>query len=655
MKKYIITIALMLVVALAMPAFGASFSDVPASHWSYNAINKLVAAGIVEGYPDGEYKGDESMTRYEMAVMVSRALDNIVDEMDAMGQGLTNGQAEDVTAIVKSLMEKNTNESLSDAQAEEVADIVDALTFELRAELKVLGADVEALGKDVDELAAKVDAMDVPEDNIEFTMDVKTLAETANYGDNEKEERAVLEMLADGDAIDEDFWTDPDEFPAEERFWQEYDFNIAGELNGAEFNLAVDTITNAFMDERNVMNYTEKDQSDFKMDTALLEVSFDNTNFRIGDIEDYYPENYFLDEDFEGVEVTTSMYNTDFKAFAGGNDEDNKNNAGNDDMADEKYFGLTAHRDTELGTLSAKVYQARSVVDGLAAKGKREGAADTPYDNTLIALGLENQISEALNLGGEIVYGEYEDDKGNDDDDMFAKLNADYIFTDNFKSYALIEYAGEDFVAARNDLEEDFGDYTKVELGGDYQLNENNKINGFVMFAEAGDRWENVYDKDASATIQGKQLKADDKMVINLGLDNNYGKYTNRAFVEYADGDGFEKDNEYTLIGLGTEYAYSETMTMGANLNYKDIERVNADYKDYIYLTGFVDKKLRDNISWRTEAMVIDGSASWEDNPFTDIDSDIDGGKNSIPENNTTGSEEDGTGYAITTALTVSF
>ncbi|MFP4197976.1 MAG: S-layer homology domain-containing protein, partial [Halanaerobium sp.] len=114
MKKLTITIALLLVVAFAMPAFGQSFSDVPSDHWSYDAINKLVAAGIVEGYPDGEYKGDENMTRYEMAVMVSRALDNIADEQEALaddvdeaGEGLSDGQADDVTAIVESLMEKN--------------------------------------------------------------------------------------------------------------------------------------------------------------------------------------------------------------------------------------------------------------------------------------------------------------------------------------------------------------------------------------------------------------------------------------------------------------------------------------------------------------------------------------------------------------------
>jgi len=583
--------------------------------------------------------------------MVSRALDNIVDEMEAMGQGLTTGQAEDVTAIVKSLMEKNTNEELSDAQAEEVADIVDALTFELQAELKVLGADLDALGKDVDELEAKVDAMDVPEDNIEFGMDIATKAQVAYYGEDEMEERAVLELLQDGDAIDEDFTDDPDLFPAQERFWQEYNFNIAGELSGAEFNLAVDTITNLFMDERSVIDYTENDVNEFMMDTALLEVAFDNTDVKIGDMPDYYPETYFLDEDFEGIEVNTTMYNTDFKAFAGGNDEDNDDNTNQNialsrpnsapEMADEKYFGLVGERETELGIFTGKVYHARSVVDGLASTANRKGNG-TPYDNTLIAFGLENQISDSLNLDGEVVYGQYEDEAENDDDDFFANVKADYTVSEIFNTYALVEYAGEDFVAARNDLEESFGDYTKAEIGADYQLNENNNVNGFVMFAEAGDYWE---------VIKGTG-NSDDKMVVNIGLDNTYGQFTNRAFVEYADGDGFEKNHEYTLLGLGTDYKYNETMTMGANLNYKTIEKGynnQEDFRDFVYLTGYVDKQLRENISWLTEAMVIDGTTDME---WEDYSGDLD-----IPYNAAGMSEDDvdGTGYALTTSLSVSF
>ena len=39
------------------------FSDVPAGHWAYNSIAKLAAAGVVEGYGDGTYRGDRNITR----------------------------------------------------------------------------------------------------------------------------------------------------------------------------------------------------------------------------------------------------------------------------------------------------------------------------------------------------------------------------------------------------------------------------------------------------------------------------------------------------------------------------------------------------------------------------------------------------------------
>lgn len=49
------------------------FTDVPEGHWAYNSINKLVDAGIVEGYNNGHYGGDRLITRYEMAQIVAKA------------------------------------------------------------------------------------------------------------------------------------------------------------------------------------------------------------------------------------------------------------------------------------------------------------------------------------------------------------------------------------------------------------------------------------------------------------------------------------------------------------------------------------------------------------------------------------------------------
>lgn len=51
-----------------------NFPDVPANHWVYEYVKDLADKGLVEGYPDGEFKGDRAMTRYEYAAIIYRAL-----------------------------------------------------------------------------------------------------------------------------------------------------------------------------------------------------------------------------------------------------------------------------------------------------------------------------------------------------------------------------------------------------------------------------------------------------------------------------------------------------------------------------------------------------------------------------------------------------
>ena len=76
MKKFLIAVAVVAMVALAVPAIAATnpFMDVPASHWAYDAVAQLASRGVISGYPDGSYKGAQPATRYEMASVVARAL-----------------------------------------------------------------------------------------------------------------------------------------------------------------------------------------------------------------------------------------------------------------------------------------------------------------------------------------------------------------------------------------------------------------------------------------------------------------------------------------------------------------------------------------------------------------------------------------------------
>src|SRR5579863_8981665 len=53
------------------------FSDVPTSSWAYHAIVRLHDLGYLHGYPNGHFDGSRPVTRYEMAVMVSRVVDEL--------------------------------------------------------------------------------------------------------------------------------------------------------------------------------------------------------------------------------------------------------------------------------------------------------------------------------------------------------------------------------------------------------------------------------------------------------------------------------------------------------------------------------------------------------------------------------------------------
>ncbi|WP_294157431.1 S-layer homology domain-containing protein [uncultured Selenomonas sp.] len=74
-KKALVAAVLAATTFSATTAFAASnpFNDVPADHWSYDAIEMLARDGVIEGYGDGTFQGDKLMNRYEMAEIVAKA------------------------------------------------------------------------------------------------------------------------------------------------------------------------------------------------------------------------------------------------------------------------------------------------------------------------------------------------------------------------------------------------------------------------------------------------------------------------------------------------------------------------------------------------------------------------------------------------------
>ena len=100
MKKSLV-LGMAMALGVTASAYAANpFSDVPAGHWAYDSINKLAAAGVIEGYGDSTFGGDKLMTRYEMAQIVAKAMAKganvdklaaeFADELDNLGVRVAN-------------------------------------------------------------------------------------------------------------------------------------------------------------------------------------------------------------------------------------------------------------------------------------------------------------------------------------------------------------------------------------------------------------------------------------------------------------------------------------------------------------------------------------------------------------------------------------
>lgn len=119
MKKTLVSaLTTALIIGAASTTFAAAnpFADVPADHWAYDAVSQLKDAGIVDGYTSGDFNGNSTMTRYEMAQIVAKAMNKM-----------------------------NTSDTASKAQ-------LDKLSAEFSDELANLGVRVAALENKVDNL-----------------------------------------------------------------------------------------------------------------------------------------------------------------------------------------------------------------------------------------------------------------------------------------------------------------------------------------------------------------------------------------------------------------------------------------------------------------------------------------------------------------------
>ena len=102
MRKQLAVLAATAVLGVTSVLAAHPFSDVTAQDWAYQAVERLAAEGVIQGYPDGTFKGQRNITRYEMAQMIARAdahQDEVTAEQRALIQRLDNEFANELQAF----------------------------------------------------------------------------------------------------------------------------------------------------------------------------------------------------------------------------------------------------------------------------------------------------------------------------------------------------------------------------------------------------------------------------------------------------------------------------------------------------------------------------------------------------------------------------
>jgi hypothetical protein len=177
MKRLLVTVAgLSLITGLTF----AQMRDVPPGHWAYQSIEQLVQLGIIEGYPDGTFRPNRTMTRAEFAQAIARAYRNIDERLRALDRRIneinrpqvseqqpptdTSGLQRQIEELRKQIDElKKLNEAIQTLQR---------LAQTFQQELAGLGVDVDTLKRDFASLRARVEALEGKEEKFKMSGDL---------------------------------------------------------------------------------------------------------------------------------------------------------------------------------------------------------------------------------------------------------------------------------------------------------------------------------------------------------------------------------------------------------------------------------------------------------------------------------------------------
>lgn len=177
MKRLLISVAgLSLITGLTF----AQMRDVPPGHWAYQSIEQLVQLGIIEGYPDGTFRPNRTMTRAEFAQAIARAYRNIDERLRALNQRIEEiagrPQSGGQQPVDMSSMQNQINELRNQIQElrklNEAVQTLQRLAQTFQQELAGMGVDIDTLKRDMASLRARVEALEGKEEKFKMSGDL---------------------------------------------------------------------------------------------------------------------------------------------------------------------------------------------------------------------------------------------------------------------------------------------------------------------------------------------------------------------------------------------------------------------------------------------------------------------------------------------------
>jgi hypothetical protein len=146
MKRLTLTLILAIGLTVGSSQAQQAFPDIPAGHWAADAVARIADLGIVVGFPDGTFRGNESFTRYQAALVISRLLD-VIDNNMAVAMAMTQEDIASLRNAVQELADElgdlDARVSALEALQGDVMALMDRIA-ELEAQLANLRAQIDA-------------------------------------------------------------------------------------------------------------------------------------------------------------------------------------------------------------------------------------------------------------------------------------------------------------------------------------------------------------------------------------------------------------------------------------------------------------------------------------------------------------------------------